>query len=143
MVRKFISNLNTITHITVHPNGDDILAGSKDGKVSWFQLELSEKPFKMMDYHGDKIKVVSFHSSYPLFHSCSRNGKLLVYHCTIHNDMLQDPVIVPLKVLKPNNTNNNCIINLFNYLVLVSSCFHPKHPWIFTSGEDNLIRLWS
>jgi ribosome biogenesis protein ERB1 len=106
MVRKFVSNLNTITDIAVHKNGDNILAGSKDGKVAWFQLDLSDKPYKMMDYHGDKIKVVSYHNTYPLFSSCSRNGKLLVYHATIYEDLIQEPVIVPLKVLKPSNTNN-------------------------------------
>ncbi len=131
-VRKFVSNLNTITTISVHKNGDDILAGTKDGKVAWFQLELSDKPYKVMDYHGDKIKNVAFHQSYPLFISCSRNGKLLVYHATIQNNMMQDPVIVPLKVLKPNSNNG----------VLSYSCFHPKHPWVFTSGEDHMIRMW-
>lgn len=114
MVRKFVSNLNTITDISIHKNGDDILAGTKDGKVAWFQLELSDKPYKVMDYHGDKIKRVAYHNSYPLFSSCSRNGKLLVYHATISEDMIQDPVIVPLKVLKPTNTNNSSkTINIF------------------------------
>jgi len=134
MVRKFVSNLNTITHISIHKNGDDIIAGSKDGKVAWFQLELSEKPYKIMDYHGDKIKIVGFHNHYPLFLSCSRNGKILVYHSTIYDDLVQDPIIVPLKVLKPVGSANS------NFTF---SCFHPKHPWIFTSGEDNLIRLWT
>jgi ribosome biogenesis protein ERB1 len=137
MVRKFVSNLNTITHISVHKNGDDVLAGSKDGKVAWFQLELNEKPFKMMDYHGDKIRNVAYHNNYPLFSSCSRNGKLLIYHATLSEDLLQDPVIVPLKVLANNKSKSFILI-----LVMTYSCFHPKHPWIFSSGEDNLIRLW-
>jgi ribosome biogenesis protein ERB1 len=107
MVRKFVSNLNTITHMSVHKGGEDLIVGTKDGKVAWFQLELSEKPFKIMDYHGDKIKNVSFHSDYPLFSSCSKNGKLLLYHATISTDMIKDPVIVPLKVLKPQNTDNS------------------------------------
>ncbi len=120
MVRKFVSNLNTITNISIHKNGDDILAGTKDGKVAWFQLELSEKPFKIMDYHGDKIKVVSYHAQYPLFASCSRNGKLLVYHAAISNDLLQDPVIVPLKVLKPDTNNNgNLYFNIFSVNLLL------------------------
>ncbi len=104
MVRKFVSNLNTITHISVHKNGDDIIAGSKDGKVAWFQLELNEKPFKIMEYHGDKIRNVEYHNSYPLFSSSSRNGKLLIYHASLSEDLLQDPVIVPLKVLSSSNS---------------------------------------
>ena len=141
MVRKFVSNLNTIIDISVHKGGEDLIVGTKDGKVAWFQLELSEKPFKIMEYHQDKIKNVSFHSQYPLFSSCSKNGKLLLYHATISADMIKDPIIVPLKVLKPQNTDNTC--KIFFYLVLTYSCFHPKHPWVFTSGEDNLIRMWS
>jgi len=104
MVRKFVSNLNTISNISIHKNGEDLIAGSKDGKVAWFQIELSEKPYKIMDYHNDKIKVVGFHNNYPLFYSASKSGKILIYHCTIYNDLIQDPLIVPLKVISPTNT---------------------------------------
>lgn len=105
MIRKFVSNLNTITHISIHKNGENLLAGTKDGNVAWFQLELSDKPFKTMDYHGDKIRNVEYHISYPLFLSCSRNGKLLVYHATLNDDTLRDPVIVPLKSLRADADN--------------------------------------
>ena len=117
MVRKFVSNLNTITNISIHKNGEDLIAGSKDGKVAWFQLELSEKPFKIMDYHNDKIKVVSFHDHYPLFQSASKSGKILIYHANISNDFIQDPVIVPLKIISLNHSHNNGIdyIFIFSY----------------------------
>jgi ribosome biogenesis protein ERB1 len=111
-----VSNLNTITHLAIHKGGNDILAGSKDGKVAWFQLELSDKAYKTLDYHGDKMRSISFHNSFPLFYSCSRNGKLLVYHANVKEDTIQDPIIVPLKVLKPTHTNNSSkIIHLYKY----------------------------
>lgn len=110
MIRKFVSNLNTITNISIHKDGENLIAGTKDGNIAWFQLDMSDKPFKVMDYHGDKIRNVEFHNLYPLFSSCSRNGKLLIYHATINDDTLQDPVIVPLKVLKPTSEN---ISNIF------------------------------
>ena len=106
LVRKFISNLNTITSLTVHKNGEHILAGSKDGKIAWFQSDLSDKPFKTLDYHGDKIRNIEFHNNYPLFSSGSRNGKILVYHCSVFDDLINDPLIVPLKNLKPISYNN-------------------------------------
>ena len=106
MVRKFISNLNTITSLTVHKNGEHILAGSKDGKIAWFQSDLSDKPFKTLDYHGDKIRNIEFHNNYPLFSSGSRNGKILVYNCSVFDDLINDPLIVPLKNLKPISYNN-------------------------------------
>lgn len=134
MVRKFVSNLGTITHVAIHKNGSDLIAGAKDGKVAWFQLELSDKPFKLMDYHQDKIKSIGYHQDFPLFFSCSRNGKLLVYYGKVTEEELTDPLIVPLKILRASNTKN------VNY---TCSCFHPKQPWIFSGGEDGIIRLWS
>lgn len=134
MVRKFISNLGTITHISIHKNGSDLIAGAKDGKVAWFQLELSDKPFKLMDYHQDKIKSVGYHKEFPLFFSCSRNGKLLVYYGKVTEEELTDPLIVPLKVLRASHSKNG------NY---TCACFHPKQPWVFSGGEDGIIRLWS
>lgn len=93
--------------MAVHRGGDNVLAGSKDGKVAWFQLDISTEPYKIMDYHGDKIKDVGFHTQYPLVTSCSRNGKLLLYHASINDDLMHEPVIVPLKVLKATNTTNH------------------------------------
>lgn len=134
MIRKFVSNLNTITHLNVHKDGENIICGTKDGKIAWFQLDLSEKPYKIMEFHNDKIKSLSFHSNYPLFCSASRNGKILIYHNTVYDDLIQDPLIVPLKVLKPSTSEDqslNCV------------AFHPKHPWIFSCGDDAVIRLWN
>jgi len=107
MIRKFVSNLNTITHLSLHKDGENIIAGTKDGKVAWFQLDLSDKPYKIMEFHDDKIRSVSFHNNYPLMCSSSRNGKILVYHSTVYDDLIQDPLIVPLKVLKQEKGNTS------------------------------------
>lgn len=139
LIRKFISNLNTINKISIHKNGNDLIAGDKSGKVAWFQLELSSKPFKLMDYHQDKIKAVEFNNNFPLFLSCSRNGKLVVYYGKVNEEELIDPLIVPLKVLKINSNEkdeNN------NNKLFTCACFHPKQIWIFSGGEDGKIRMW-
>ncbi|MCQ2817220.1 MAG: hypothetical protein MJ252_08150 [archaeon] len=133
LVRKFVSNLGTISRIAIHNGGSDLIAGAKDGKISWFQLELSAKPFKTMDYHQGKIKAVEYHNKYPLFSSCSQNGKLLIYYGKITEEELTDPLIVPLKVLKSEEENKG----------FTCACFHPKMPWIFSGREDGTIQLWS
>ena len=137
--RKFISNLNTINRISIHKNGNDLIAGDKSGKVAWFQLELSSKPFKLMDYHQDKIKSVEFNNNFPLFLSCSRNGKLVVYYGKVNDEELVDPLIVPLKVLKVNNNSEN---NKDNNNMFTCACFHPNQIWIVSGGEDGKIRMW-
>lgn len=104
MIRKFVSNLNTITNLCLHNEGDNIVAGTKDGKIAWFQLDLDEKPFKIMEFHEDKIKAISFHNNYPLLLSSSRNGQILVYHTTVYNDLVTDPLIVPLKALQSKDS---------------------------------------
>ena len=94
-----------------------------------------------MDYHQDKIKAVEFNNNFPLFLSCSRNGKLVVYYGKVNDEELIDPLIVPLKVLKIDNhekdENNNTKNKLFT-----CACFHPKQIWIFSGGEDGKIRMW-
>lgn len=34
----------------VHPSGDHLIVGGYDRKLCWFDLELSEKPYKVMKY---------------------------------------------------------------------------------------------
>lgn len=140
LVRKFVSNLNSITSLAVHKNGEHIIAGANDGKVAWFQADLSDKPFKTLDYHGDKIRNIDFHPNYPLFASASRNGKIVIYHASVSDDLLQDPLIVPLKNLKTSSSNqSNCLIKV----VVNDIIFHCKYPWVFSCGDDKLIHLWT
>jgi ribosome biogenesis protein ERB1 len=134
LVRSFISNLGMITHIAVHKNGSDLIAGSHDGKVAWFQLELSNKPWHSMDYHKDKMKSLEYHKEFPLFFSCARNGSLVVYYSKVTEEELTDPLVVPLKDLKATHTSNQSY---------GCACFHPKQPWIFSGGRDGIIRLWT
>ena len=92
-----------------------------------------------MDYHQDKIKSVEFNNNFPLFLSCSRNGKLVVYYGKVNDEELVDPLIVPLKVLKVNNNSEN---NKDNNNMFTCACFHPNQIWIFSGGEDGKIRMW-
>lgn len=52
----------------IHPMGDHLIVGGYDRKVCWFDLELSDKPYKVLRYVyiGSATKTVvhlSNHSS--------------------------------------------------------------------------------
>jgi ribosome biogenesis protein ERB1 len=34
----------------LHPSGDHLIVGGYDRKLCWFDLELSEKPYKVLRY---------------------------------------------------------------------------------------------
>ena len=52
-----------------------------------------------------------------------------------NSDLMQNALIVPLKILKGHEIVKN---------VGVTCCkFHPNQPWLFTSGADSTIRLYS
>ncbi len=39
-----------ISSMDVHPSGDHLIVGGYDRKLCWFDLELSEKPYKILRY---------------------------------------------------------------------------------------------
>lgn len=42
---------------------------------------------------------MAYHKTYPLFASCSDDGSANVFHGMVYSDLLQNPLIVPLKFL--------------------------------------------
>ncbi|XP_035212029.1 ribosome biogenesis protein bop1-like [Stegodyphus dumicola] len=129
MSKLLQSNCKWISSIAVHPQGDNIIIGSYDSKVSWFDLELSSKPYKMLRHHAKAVRQVAFHKRYPLFASTSDDGSLIVCHGMVYSDLLQNPTIVPVKILKGQGISLDC-------------CFHPQRPWVFSTSDDT-IRLYS
>lgn len=51
------------------------------------------------------------------------------------SDLMQNPLIVPLKKLQTHEK-----INDFGVLDVI---WHPVQPWVFSSGADATIRLYS
>ncbi|KAH9308898.1 hypothetical protein KI387_036809, partial [Taxus chinensis] len=79
--------------------------------------------------HSKDILAVAFHCSYPLFASCSDDCTAHVFHGMVYSDLLQNPLIVPLKVLRGHKSVNGRGI--------LDCQFHPKQPWLFTAGADS------
>eukprot|EP00112_Aurelia_sp_Birch-Aquarium-sp1_P010468 Seg2233.4 transcript_id=Seg2233.4/GoldUCD/mRNA.D3Y31 product="Ribosome biogenesis protein bop1" protein_id=Seg2233.4/GoldUCD/D3Y31 len=133
LVKKLASGTKWISSMAVHPQGDNLIVGSYDKRLCWFDIDLSTKPYKTLRHHKKAIQSVAFHSKYPLFASASDDGSVIVCHGKVFSDLLQNPLIVPVKIIrchKPIGDHG------------VADCvFHPSQPWIFTAGADNTVKL--
>ncbi|UXI19310.1 hypothetical protein NH340_JMT05253 [Sarcoptes scabiei] len=124
MIKKLIANCNEISSMAIHPGGDNLIVSSLDPRVQWFDLDLSNKPYKTMRYHKKAIRSLDFHQRYPLFASSSDDGTIVVCHGMVYDDLLQNALIVPVKVLRFNQIDKK--------MAAISSCvFHPSQPWLF------------
>ncbi|KAI0229296.1 Ribosome biogenesis protein erb1, partial [Massospora cicadina] len=115
-----------ISSLDIHPQGDNIIVGSYDRMLNWFDLDLSSKPYKTLRFHKEAIRSVGFHKRYPLFASCSDDGSLQVFHGTVYNDLMQNPLLVPLKILRGHLIDDS--------LGVLHLEFHPHQPWLLSSG---------
>lgn len=52
-----------------------------------------------------------------------------------HSDLLQNPLLVPVKVLRGHKLTRD--------LGVLDVAFHPTQPWVFSSGADGTVRLFS
>ncbi|XP_057338087.1 ribosome biogenesis protein BOP1 homolog [Microplitis mediator] len=133
--KKLFSNSQWISSMSIHPGGDNILVGTYDRKILWFDLDFSTKPYQTLRLHGTGVRSVAFHKRYPLFASGSDDCKLVVCHGMVYNDLLQNPLIVPLKNLVNHEK--------FNDFGILDVMFHPIQPWVFSAGADSTIRMYS
>lgn len=62
---------------------------------SWFDLDLSSKPYRALRYHSYAVRGAAFHRSYPLFASSSDDGTVHVFHGRVYADLMTNPLIVP------------------------------------------------
>lgn len=52
-----------------------------------------------------------------------------------HSDLLQNPLLVPVKVLKGHALTRD--------LGVLDVAFHPTQPWVLSSGADGTLRLFT
>jgi len=103
IVSKYRSGAKWISSISIHPKGDNFILGTYDKKVLWFDMDMSgETPYKSLKYHDKAIRKVAFHTNtkYPLFASASDDGAINIFYGMVYNDLLQNALVVPVKVLK-------------------------------------------
>ncbi|XVE83534.1 hypothetical protein DITRI_Ditri16bG0095000 [Diplodiscus trichospermus] len=134
LIKKLETQLREVSSIAVHPAGDNVIVGSKEGKLCWFDMDLSSKPYKTLKCHPKDITNVAFHRSYPLFASCSDDCTAYVFHGMVYADLNQNPLIVPLEILRGHTSSDGRGV--------MDCKFHPRQPWLFTAGADSSIKLY-
>lgn len=135
ITKKLISGLKTTSCLAIHPGGDNLILGSYDPRLVWFDTDLSVKPYKTIRYHKGAIRKACFHRKYPIFASASDDAHVIVSHGMVYDDLTENALIVPLKVLHGHEHSDT---------LAVTDCeFHPSLPWIFSSGADKTARLYT
>ncbi|XP_022740823.1 ribosome biogenesis protein BOP1 homolog [Durio zibethinus] len=134
LIKKLETHLREVSSIAVHPTGDNVIVGSKEGKLCWFDMDLSTKPYKTLKCHPKDITNVAFHRSYPLFASCSDDCTAYVFHGMVYADLNQNPLIVPLEILRGHTSSDGRGV--------LDCKFHPRQPWLFTAGADSSVKLY-
>ena len=85
-------------------------------------------------YHSRAIRSLHFHPSYPLFASSSDDGSIQVFHARVYSDLLTDPLIVPLKILRGHDVRDG--------LGVLQVKWVPKQPWLISTGADSTVAVW-
>ena len=67
----------------------------------------------------------------------TRNLKISILTILFYSssDLLQNPLIVPVKVLRGHQRVND--------LGVLDCVFHPTQPWLISAGADATLRLYS
>jgi len=135
LAKKLVSGSGVITSMSIHPSGDHVILGGEDKRVCWFDLDLSVKPYKALRYHDAAVRGVAFHQTYPLFASASDDGTAHVFHGKVFSDLMTNPMIVPVKILKGHTKSKRGE-------GVSEVVFHPSQPWAFTGGADGNVHLY-
>ena len=135
LTKKLMTGSKWISSLAIHPQGDNVLVGTFDKRVQWFDLDLSTSPYQVLRYHLNAVRSVAYHRRYPLFASCSDDNAIIVSHGMVYNDLLQNPLIVPVKFLR-GHTN-------YDGFGCMHVMWHPTQPWLLSAGADGHVKLWT
>ena len=103
LIRKLRPGVKFISSLDIHPLGDHLIVGSYDKRVAWFDLDLSDRPYKTLRFAERAVRDVAFHKGgVKCFASASDEGVVQVFWADVRADGSVDvnPTIVPLKVLR-------------------------------------------
>ncbi|KAG8815134.1 Ribosome biogenesis protein erb1 [Serendipita sp. 399] len=155
LLKTYLTGIKWISSLDVHPSGDHFIVGGYDKKLCWFDLELSDKPYKVLRYHTRAIRALAFHPTFPLFVSCADDGSIQVFHARVYNDLMSDPLIVPLKILRGTtaastagsgvggDTNHGRGVHeVVDGLGVLDVQWCHSRPWLVSAGADGTVAVW-
>jgi len=135
LLKKLNPSVKWISSLAVHPGGDNLIVGSYDKKFCWFDMDLSTYPYKTLRAHQLAVRSVAFHPTLPLCASASDDTAVHVYHGRVFDDLMSNPLIVPVKILRGHKAKD--------HVGIMACAFHPTRPWLFSAGADGDILLWT
>ncbi|ODV57807.1 uncharacterized protein ASCRUDRAFT_10740, partial [Ascoidea rubescens DSM 1968] len=75
--KKLLPGARWLNSIDIHHGGDNLIASSFDKRVIWHDLELSNTPYKTLQYHEKAVRSIKFHEGgLPLFASSNSDGSI-------------------------------------------------------------------
>ena len=137
MIKKYYSGCTDVSSMAVHPNGEHVLLGAYDPKITWMDTALSDKPYKSLKFGEYSIQSVDYHSRFPLFAAAGDDGHVYIMHGKVFDDLMTHPLIAPIQVLRNVHEPLKDL-----KLGCLKIAFHPSQPWIVSSGSDGLVKLF-
>jgi ribosome biogenesis protein ERB1 len=134
LAKNLVGGFKWLSSFDVHPGGDNVCCSAYDRRLTWFDMDLSAKPYKTMRYNNTGLKSVSIHKRLPLFATGGEDGMVYVFHGMVYNDLMDNPLIVPLKRIHAHTCDGTDGV--------MDRVFHPTQPWLLTCGVDQTIRLF-
>jgi ribosome biogenesis protein ERB1 len=135
IVQKLTPRVRWLSTLDIQPGGDNVLCGSYEKRLCWFDLDYGEKPYRVIRNHSMAVRKVCFHPRLPLFASAGDDGTVHVFHATVYDDLGKDPLLVPLRILHGHQVSQR--------LGVFDIAFHPRLPWLFSVGADGACHLWT
>jgi ribosome biogenesis protein ERB1 len=136
LLKRLSTGVQWISSMAIHPSGDNLIVGSYDKRVVWFDLDLSTKPYKALRSHTHAVRAVAFHAHLPLFASASDDLGVQVFHGEVHDDLASNATILPLKRIEAHAPSGAG-------LGVMECVFHPQQPWLFSCGADGAVHLYT
>jgi ribosome biogenesis protein ERB1 len=129
LLKRLVPGQKLISSVAIHPSGNHILSTSHDGKTSWTDLDLSERPYKAFRSEST-LRAVACHMDYPLFATGGDEGVISIWTGKVSQVLEEEPLICPVQIL-PFDT------------IITHISWVPSLPWVVVGGIDGSIKLFT